>query len=53
MTEHVNHTDARHLQDLQGILNKPIRQSFILSNDVQARHLNDDIMAMPAAAFLC
>lgn len=53
MTEHVNHTDARHLQDLQGILNKPIRQSFILSNDMQARHLTDNIMAMHAAAFLC
>jgi predicted AAA+ superfamily ATPase len=53
MTEHVNHTDARHLRDLQNILNKPIRQSFILSNDPQVYHLNDNITAMHAASFLC
>jgi predicted AAA+ superfamily ATPase len=52
-TEHANHADARHLYDLQDILNKPIRQSFILSNDVQVHHLNDNITAMHAAAFLC
>lgn len=53
MTEHVNHADARHLHDLQSILNKPVRHSFILSNDVQTCHLNDNITAMHAAAFLC
>ncbi|MDR0565485.1 MAG: ATP-binding protein [Prevotellaceae bacterium] len=53
MAEHVNHADARHLHDLQSILNKPVRHSFILSNDVQAHHLTDNITAMHAAAFLC
>jgi predicted AAA+ superfamily ATPase len=53
MTEHVNRTDARHLHDLQNILDKPVRQSFILSNDVQVHHFNDNITAMHAAAFLC
>jgi predicted AAA+ superfamily ATPase len=53
MTEHINHTDARHLRDLQSVLDKPIRHSFILSNDVQAHHLSNDITAMHAAAFLC
>jgi predicted AAA+ superfamily ATPase len=53
MTERVNHTDARHLHDLQNILNKPIKQSFILSNDMQMRALDDHVTAMYAAAFLC
>jgi predicted AAA+ superfamily ATPase len=53
MTEHVNHTDARHVRDVQNILDKPIRQSFILSNDVHTCHLNDNITAMHAASFLC
>jgi predicted AAA+ superfamily ATPase len=53
MTEHVNHTDARHLHDLQNILDKPVLHSFILSNDVQTYHLNENITAMHAAAFLC
>jgi predicted AAA+ superfamily ATPase len=51
MTNQANRADARH--DLQSILDKPIRQSFILSNDVQVHHLTDNITAMHAAAFLC
>jgi predicted AAA+ superfamily ATPase len=53
MSEHVDNTDARHLQDLQSILNKPLRHSFVLSNDTQVHYLNDSITAMHAAAFLC
>jgi predicted AAA+ superfamily ATPase len=53
MTEHVNHTDARHLHDLQNVLNKPIKQSFILSNDAQMHRYDDNITAMHTAAFLC
>ncbi|MDR3366197.1 MAG: ATP-binding protein [Prevotellaceae bacterium] len=53
MTENVNRTDARHLHDLQSILDKPIRQSFILSNDAQMHQYDDNIVAMHAAAFLC
>jgi predicted AAA+ superfamily ATPase len=53
MTEHVNHTDARHLRNLQSILNKPIKQSFILSNDMQIHSLDDNVTAMHAATFLC
>lgn len=53
MTEHVNHTDTRHLRDLQSILNKPLKQSFILSNDVQTHYLDNNVTAMHAAAFLC
>jgi predicted AAA+ superfamily ATPase len=53
MTEHVNHTDARHLHDLQSILKKPVKQSFILSNDTQTHCFDNNITAMHAAAFLC
>ncbi|MDR1199763.1 MAG: ATP-binding protein [Prevotellaceae bacterium] len=53
MSEHINHTDARHLRNLQSILDKPIRHSFILSNDVRYYSLNDNITAIHAAAFLC
>jgi predicted AAA+ superfamily ATPase len=53
MTEHVNYTDARHLHGLQNILNKPLKQSFILSNDVQMHRYDDTITAMHAATFLC
>jgi predicted AAA+ superfamily ATPase len=52
MAEHVSHTDARHLQDLQSILNKPLKQSFVLSNDTQMKQLSENITAMHAAAFL-
>ena len=52
-TENVNHTDARHLVDLQYILNKPLKQSFILSNDVRTQYFADNITAIHAAAFLC
>jgi predicted AAA+ superfamily ATPase len=52
MTEHVNQTDARHLRDLQDVLNKPVKQAFILSNDVQVHCYNENITAMHAAAFL-
>ena len=51
-TENVNHTDARHLIDLQHILNKPLKRSFILSNDVRTQYLTDNITAIHAAAFL-
>jgi len=52
-TENVNHTDAKHLKDLQSILNKPLKHSFILSNDLRTQYLTDNITAIHAAAFLC
>jgi predicted AAA+ superfamily ATPase len=47
-TENVNRTDARHLFDLQSFLNKPIKHSFILSNDMRTHNLTE----IHAAAFL-
>ena len=52
MSNRINHTDARHLTDLQQILNKPLKQCFILSNDPHTQTLKDNIIAMHAAAFL-
>jgi len=51
-TENVNRTDARHLFDLQSFLNKPLKHSFILSNDVQTKSLSENITAIHAAMFL-
>lgn len=53
MTEHVNKTDAKHLFNLQEILNKPLKQSFVLSNDIHTQVLDENIIAMHAAEFLC
>ena len=53
MTENVNHNDAKHLIDLQTILNKPLRHAFILSNDMRKQTINENITAMHAAEFLC
>jgi len=51
-TENANRTDARHLIDLQSFLNKPLKHSFILSNDIRTQPITENITAMHAAAFL-
>jgi len=51
-TENVNRIDARHLIDLQSFLNKPLKHSFILSNDVRTHYITNDITAIHAASFL-
>ncbi|MDL2297000.1 DUF4143 domain-containing protein [Bacteroidales bacterium OttesenSCG-928-B11] len=50
---HINKTDARHLFNLQEIVNKPLKKSFILSNDTSTHYFGDNIIAMHAAEFLC
>jgi predicted AAA+ superfamily ATPase len=52
-TEHVGKTDVRHLLGLQELLNKPLKQCFLLSNDNQVQYFGDNIIAMHTAAFLC
>ena len=52
MSEHIDSRDISHLKDLQAILPKPIKHSFVLSNDVAVKHFGSDITAMHAAAFL-
>ena len=52
MSEHIDSRDIAHLKDLQEILPKPIKYSFVLSNDVAVKHFGNNITAMHAAAFL-
>ena len=51
-TRRVNKTDARNFSNLQDILNKPLKQCFLLSNDKETHYFADNITAMHAAAFL-
>ncbi len=48
----INSTDAKHLRGLSDILDKPLLQSFILSNDNRVIELDKNILALPAAMFL-
>lgn len=52
MANHVSNKDARHLFNLNNILNKPVLHSFILSNDPSVKRIGDNILALPAAMFL-
>lgn len=44
--------DARHLLGLEEILDKPLLQAFVLSNDMSVKWLSNRILAMPSAMFL-
>ncbi len=44
--------DGRHLRGLADILDKPLRHSFVLSNDPGIVSLGEAVTAMPAAWFL-
>ena len=52
MSEHVQKTDARHLKDLEDILDKPLLHAFVLSNDVITSKISDKISMLNAAMFL-
>lgn len=52
MSGRISRTNARHLTGLGGILDKPLLQSFILSNDNSVKSIEDKILALPAAMFL-
>ena len=52
MTEHVSATDARHLRDLETILDKPLLHAYLLSNDNETHHFTESITAVSAAYFL-
>lgn len=51
-TRHVSNTDVRHLVALQEILNKPLLQGFIVSQDNDIKFLKDNILSLPAALLL-
>ena len=52
MSETVRSVDARHLRNLEEILDKPILHRFVISNDLNSRELGDGILALPAVQFL-
>ncbi len=52
MAEHVAKTDARHLRDLEAILDKPVIHSYVLSNDMETKQFDTNITAVNVAAFL-
>jgi len=51
-TSHVSSSDIRHLMDLDAILDKPVLQSFILSNDIKVKSFANNITAIPVAMFI-
>ena len=50
--QNITHSDAHHLKHLQEILDKPLLQSFLLSNDNKITEMPGNILSMPAAMFL-
>ena len=52
MSDRVGSQEARHLRGLTDILDKPVLQSFVLSNDDNISKFHGNVLAMPAALFL-
>jgi len=48
----VRPVDAKHLRDLEDILDKPILHKIVISNDLNMKNLGEDIRAIPAVKFL-
>jgi len=52
MTKKVKATDARHLQLLKQVLDKPLLHGFVVSLDNDIHSFGDNITALPAAMLL-
>jgi predicted AAA+ superfamily ATPase len=52
MSDRIARSDSRHIRGLETILDKPVLQSFLLSNDNSIMKPDDKIIALPAATFL-
>jgi predicted AAA+ superfamily ATPase len=52
MTSNYNHTDNRHLRNLEEILDKPLLHSFVLTQDTRPNQIDNTITAVHAADFL-
>lgn len=52
MAEHVQQIDARHLMNIEQILDKPLLHGFVISNDTETQHFSDKVTALHAAMFL-
>lgn len=48
----VRNTDAKHLRDIESILDKPVLHKFILSNDYANKELDGNVTAISAVQFL-
>ena len=52
MSNKVSRTDARHLFHLDEFLDKPVKKAFLLSNDVETKVFDNQVVAIHAAMFL-
>ena len=52
MANRVSKIDAKHLLGLEEILDKPVKKSFLLSNDEETKYFDDKTVAVHAAMFL-
>ncbi len=52
MADHVCLSDARHLMQVESILDKPLLQGFVLSNDTETHRFSERVCALHAAMFL-
>lgn len=52
MADKVSQIDARHLMNIETILDKPLIAGFILSNDPETRQITSNITAINVAMFL-
>ncbi len=52
MADKVSAPDARHLRNLEDILDKPVLHAFLLSADPRVHRFGDAITALPAGWFL-
>jgi len=51
-TEHVRSVDARHLRNIEDILDKPVLHKFLLSNDEDVKQFDGNVTAISALQFL-
>lgn len=52
MAEKVTSADAKNLRGLDSVLDKPLKQAYVLSNDPETRNLGERILGVNAAMFL-
>ena len=51
-SENVRSVDARHLRNIDEILDKPVLHKFLLSNDEDVKYFDGNVIAMSALQFL-
>lgn len=52
MADNITKSDARHLKNLEDILDKKLISSFVLSNDPETADFGGNIFGVNAAMFL-